>query len=117
MGARRIVVKGGKAADALACKSVVDEVLAPEKDCGAHAQGDCSFNGVWDGSRGAGAVPFYLSSYLFDQSGWSCRPRKTKRRYHTKKILAAAKKACSLSPEQVLQEFKGVERKITVLLS
>ena len=28
-----------------------------------------------------------------------------------KKILAAAKKACSLSPEEVLQEFKGVEEK------
>ena len=28
-----------------------------------------------------------------------------------KKILAAAKKACSLSPEEVLQEFKGVDEK------
>jgi len=106
-------VKGGKTADALACKSVVDEVLAPEKDCGAHAQKDCSFNGVWDGSRGAGASTFYLSSYLFDRVSQAglVDPEKPSGDTTPKKILAAAKKACSLSPEQLLQEFKGVEEK------
>ena len=105
--------KGSKDTDALACKSVVDEVLAPEKKCGASSQKDCSFNGVWDGSRGAGASTFYLSSYLFDRVSQAglVDPEKPSGDTTPKKILAAAKKACSLSPEEVLQEFKGVEEK------
>ena len=106
-------VKGGKAADALACKSVVDEVLAPEKDCGrARAERlqlqRCLGRIPWCWSEYI--LPFLLSLDRVSQAGL-VDPEKPSGDTTPKKILAAAKKACSLSPEQLLQEFKGVEEK------
>ena len=98
-------------ADAMACKGVVDDVLATQKPCEAKEQKQCSFNGVWDGSRGAGARTFYLSSYLFDRVSQAglVDPDAPSGTTTPGEILVAAKRACVMSPEMVKEEFHGVE--------
>ena len=114
-GGKTHAVKGSEEepADAVACKSVVDEVLAPQKECEVAEQKHCSFNGAWDGSRGPGAQKFYLSSYLFDRVSQAglVDPNKPSGLTTPKAILGAAKKACTLTPAEVQKTFEGVEEK------
>lgn len=113
-GGKTHEVKGAEqAADASACKAVVDEVLAADKACEAADQKHCSFNGAWDGSRGPGSKTFYLSSYLFDRVSQAglVDPNKPSGKTTPKAILAAAEKACALSVSEVMATFEGVEEK------
>ena len=114
-GGKTHAVKGSEKdpADAMACKAVVDEVLAPQKECEVAEQKHCSFNGAWDGSRGPGAQKFYLSSYLFDRVSQAglVDPNKPSGLTTPKAILGAAKKACALTPAEVQTTYEGVEEK------
>jgi len=101
------------AADATACKIVVDSVLSAGAACEVEDQARCSFNGAWDGARGAGSRRFYLSSYLFDRVSQAGLVDATKPNGMTtpKAILGAAKKACALSTTDVMATFEGIEEK------
>jgi apyrase len=97
-------------ADAARCKAVVDRILDVSKPCAAREQDHCSFAGAWDGSRGAGARSFYLSSYLFDRVSQAglVDPDRPSGVTTPGEILVAAKRACGMSPNEIVAEFHGV---------
>jgi apyrase len=97
-------------ADAAQCKAVVDRILDVSKPCAAREQDHCSFAGAWDGSRGAGARSFYLSSYLFDRVSQAglVDPDQPSGVTTPGEILVAAKRACGMSPNEIVAEFHGV---------
>ena len=107
----KVVGHVSEPADAGECKLVVDKVLDPSKPCAADHQKHCSFAGAWDGSRGAGARAFYLSSYLFDRVSQAglVDPDQPSGMTTPGEILVAAKRACAMTSEQVVSEFHGVD--------
>lgn len=114
-GGKTHVISGhpNKPANAVACKEIVEDVLAPHKPCEASEQKHCSFNGAWDGSRGPGARNFYLSSYLFDRVSQAglVDPDQPSGMTTPGEILAAAKRACALSVDEVMDTFPSVDEK------
>jgi len=90
------------------CSREVVAAMKTDEPCGA--QGQCSFNGAWNGGMGHGAARVYVSSYLFDrgvETGIiSSAPMADANASMYKQM---AEKVCGMRVEAITSAYPGVD--------